>query len=206
MAYHVSVAGGTPTWRRGMKAILEDFGHRVELLETLKEWRPGFGGIAVVFHDDTDSAADLLRTHVEDHPHIPAIAVVEKLTASSYARWVRAGAFAVLDELEDSESVASTLEVAVEGKALVRLPVLRALAQAMPTEEEFVDQLSDDEMSWLRGMAAGQTVMELAEDSGYSERAMFRQLRILYERVGVRNRTEALLWASRAGLLVDPPE
>jgi DNA-binding CsgD family transcriptional regulator len=50
-------------------------------------------------------------------------------------------------------------------------------------------------------MANGQTVGELARAVGYSEREMFRLLRSLYERMGVRNRTEALLKAAQSGLL-----
>jgi DNA-binding CsgD family transcriptional regulator len=44
-------------------------------------------------------------------------------------------------------------------------------------------------------------VGELAESVGYSERAMYRQLRRLYERLGATNRTEALLQALRRGLI-----
>lgn len=45
------------------------------------------------------------------------------------------------------------------------------------------------------------TVGDLSAEIGYSERAMFRHLKALYFRLGVRNRTEALLWAKQRGLL-----
>ena len=48
---------------------------------------------------------------------------------------------------------------------------------------------------WLRSLSQGMTVDELADRAGYSERAMYRQLRRLYERLGAANRTEALLQA-----------
>ncbi|MEA2589098.1 MAG: hypothetical protein QOH66_2025, partial [Actinomycetota bacterium] len=41
----------------------------------------------------------------------------------------------------------------------------------------------------------------LAEKVGYSERALYRLLHALYGRLGVSNRTEAILQASRRGLL-----
>jgi DNA-binding CsgD family transcriptional regulator len=41
----------------------------------------------------------------------------------------------------------------------------------------------------------------VAERMGYSERAMYRLLRGLYERMGVKTRTEAVLKASRSGWL-----
>ena len=51
------------------------------------------------------------------------------------------------------------------------------------------------------GLASGRIVSQLAERSGYSERAMFRLLRKVYVRMQVRNRTEALLRARQQGWL-----
>ncbi len=203
MTLHFSVAGGSPTWRRGIKATLEDFGYRVEAFESLGEWSPGIGGRAVVVSGGAEDAADSLSVHAREYPHIPAIAVVEGLSLTTFARLVRAGASTVVDELRDIESLSTVVEAAVEGKAVVPLAVLRSMALTVPSEEELADRLSDQELSWLRAMAEGRTVVELAETSGYSERAMFRMLRKLYIRLGVPNRTGALMWASRLGLVAD---
>lgn len=203
MTIHVGVAGGSPAWRRGIKAILEDAGYTVEVFGSLADWSPGIGGRAVVVRGDSESAAEALRAHIDEHPYVPAVAVVEGSSVTSFARWVRAGASAVVDELQDVESLAGTLEVALDGKAAVPLAIMRSMAEAVPSAEELADRLSEEEVSWLKAMAEGRTVMELAEISGYSERAMFRMLRKLYVRLGVPNRTGALLWASRVGLLSD---
>lgn len=201
MDVHVSVAGGSPTWRRGVKAILEDAGFLVEDFGSLDEWSPGIGGRAVVVRGDSESAAESLRAHLDDHPHIPVVVMVEGFSVASFSGWIRAGACAVVDELRDVESLSSTVEFALDGKSAVPLPTLRSMAEAVPSAEELADRLSDEEVSWLRAMAEGRTVMELAEIYGYSERAMFRMLRKLYVRLGVPNRTGALMWASRVGLL-----
>jgi DNA-binding CsgD family transcriptional regulator len=42
---------------------------------------------------------------------------------------------------------------------------------------------------------------QLAEQAGYSERAMFRLLKNIYSRLGVRNRTQALMLAKDQGWL-----
>ena len=49
--------------------------------------------------------------------------------------------------------------------------------------------------------AGGSTVAALANQAGYSERAMFRLLHGLYQRLGVRTRTEALIRAHERGWL-----
>ena len=201
MAVDVSVAGGTPAWQRGIASILEAAGHRVEAFPTLADWVPGIGGGAVVIRADSDATARAVTDHSKAFPHIPIIAVVEGSSATLFARWIRDGSTVVLDELRDVEKLPMTLAAALEGNGAIPLAVLRSMAQAIPSAEEMVEQLSDEEIAWLRAMANGLTVMEIAEAEGYSQRAMFRLLRKLYMRLGVPNRTGALMWASRAGLL-----
>lgn len=61
-----------------------------------------------------------------------------------------------------------------------------------------------EEAEWLRRLARGATVARLADDVGYSERAMFRRLADLYVRLGVTGRAEAIISAERHGLLAEP--
>jgi DNA-binding NarL/FixJ family response regulator len=61
--------------------------------------------------------------------------------------------------------------------------------------------LSDGEVEWLRALAGGQSVDELAWTSGYSSRTMYRRLSVVYRRLGARQRTAALLKAADMGLL-----
>lgn len=61
------------------------------------------------------------------------------------------------------------------------------------------DHLSQQEISRLRDLANGVSVGRIAEDTGYSERRMFRLLRDLLTRLGTRNRTEAPMLATQRG-------
>lgn len=61
--------------------------------------------------------------------------------------------------------------------------------------------LTDQEVRWLKALAGGITVAQLARDARYSERSMYRRLSVLYRRLNVRNRTQALLAASERRLL-----
>ena len=61
--------------------------------------------------------------------------------------------------------------------------------------------LRNQEVAWLRALAEGLTIREVAERSAYSEREMFRKLRRLYRKMGVGGRIPALIRASRWGLL-----
>lgn len=52
--------------------------------------------------------------------------------------------------------------------------------------------LTDQETEWLRRMIAGDRVLDIAYASGYSERALYRALSDLWDKLGVDNRNEAI--------------
>lgn len=197
----VAVAGASPTWCRGMKAILEDAGYDAAVLDDLGNWKPGPGGAGVVVDVGDPAASEAVRGFAEDHPHIPVIAVVDGLSLTGFAHWIRLGATVVVDSSDDAELIMGVIESTLDGRPRVPGQYLRAMAQLVPADDDLSSWLNDEQVTWLQRMAAGATVAEIADDIGYSERAMFRSLKSLYVRLGVRNRTDALLWASRRGIL-----
>ncbi len=71
------------------------------------------------------------------------------------------------------------------------------VAELGPTRAQ--DRPADQYLEWLRTLSRGASIVELSNTIGYYERAMYRQLRDLYVTMGVSNRTEALMKASRHG-------
>lgn len=197
----VTVAGASPTWCRGMKSILEDADYDVLVLDNLESWTSRAGGVGVVAEVGDAMTPESIGRFTEEHPHIPVMAVVEGLSLTSFADWIRRGAAVVVEGSEEPEVILRVIESTLDGMPPVPGQHLRAMAQLVPADDDVSSWLHEDEVAWLRRMAAGATVAEIADDVGYSERAMFRSLKSLYLRLGVRNRTEALLWASRRGLL-----
>lgn len=99
----------------------------------------------------------------------------------------------------EPEEIVEAAAAARAGKALVPTGLLESLVPSGGRHEAAA--VSEDELRWLTALARGATVVRLADDEGYSERAMFRRLADLYTRLGARNRTEALLAAERRGIL-----
>jgi DNA-binding CsgD family transcriptional regulator len=60
--------------------------------------------------------------------------------------------------------------------------------------------LNAAEMSLLRSVAAGRTIVDLARDLSYSERTVRRHLQNTYIKLGVQNRSAAIAAAARLGL------
>ncbi len=167
----------------------------------LQDWVPGRDGVAVILDLSSDGARDALAEFVVEHPHIPVVAVLEELVLAEYAAAIRAGARAAVGEDEPTDAIVTVLQLALEGRTAVPFSVIDSMAARVPAAPDPNAWVSDDEAVWLRRLADGETVAGLAAHVGYSEREMFRTLHDLYVRIGVRNRTEAIIWATRHGVL-----
>jgi DNA-binding NarL/FixJ family response regulator len=85
----------------------------------------------------------------------------------------------------------------MEGQAVLPADVLALLATTGPDADTPI--AFPDRIEWLRQLASGRTVAELAGRAGYSERAMFRLLTAFYRDLGVRSRVEAIMLARDRG-------
>lgn len=197
----VAVTGGTPTWRRGITSVLEDAGFQTSETEDLSAWKPGRSGSAVILHVASGAELEAISPFHDEHPHIPVLVVAPQLGVAEFAAAVRAGAAAAIGEDEPVQGVIDTLSHVICGKSSAPPTIMQALAMRIPVGFGETLPIDEDATARIRALAAGSTVAQLAADSGYSEREMFRILGDLYARLGVKNRTEAILWASRHGLL-----
>lgn len=184
-----------------MEALVTDLGYQATPFADLAAWRPGRGGRAVVVFVPSDEEVDELVDFATEHPHIPVVAVIPGLDLASFAEVVRAGAWGAVDDSDAESELWEAIRSAVADRVSVPLPIMRAMAQRIPPPNE-VDVIVDDtEADWLRALATGETVAALAERIGYSERETYRLLGSLYQKIGVTNRTEAIIWATRHSLL-----
>ncbi len=137
----------------------------------------------------------------ELYPRMPVVAVVVELSLASFAEAIRAGAMAVIDDDEPLDALVTVIEAALRGRSAVPEPVIRAMAARIPLAPDAASWVTEEEAAWLRDLANGRTVADVADRVGYSEREMYRNLRDTYARIGVTNRTEAIVWATRHGVL-----
>lgn len=121
------------------------------------------------------------------------IAVLEGDPTASGARAVRLGARSVLPRSTTVDALRQTVEATIGGQAVMPAAVAAVLAAGSHTDTQ--SPLSAEQLSWLRDLAGGTTVARLASRAGYSERAMFRLLRALYQQMGVSGRLQAVIRA-----------
>lgn len=200
MTVRIAVVDPLPMFACGLISTLRDDGHTADAPENILEWVNGPGTpvvlLTVAGGRDWALLADVLRVR----PDTVAVTVLAEANHTAYARAVAAGAAAVLPRDASPAAVRDVVRAAVNGRSLLPLEVLRSIV-AGGVSEESARLLSDDEIDWLRQLAQGTTVARLADRVGYSERMMFRLLSGLYSRLGVDNRTKALMRARDEGWL-----
>ena len=202
MSEWIAVVDPSPIYRRGIMAIVKDLGANAETPEELLAWVERRPRRVIFLTLTSDHDWELLVRLRQASADPIVVAVLSDNSVATYVRALSAGAVAAVPRDANPEEVRQIFEKVLDGLSVLPIDVVRALART--TEEGTDDErsgLADHEISWLRELAGGLTVSQLAERSGYSERAMFRLLRQVYVRMQVRNRTEALLRARQQGWL-----
>jgi DNA-binding NarL/FixJ family response regulator len=130
---------------------------------------------------------------IDERPTVP-----EPVRAG--VRAVRAGAASLLPRSVSAPMLIRTLEATAEGQGVLPGDVVSALVGTTSTLTP-PGELTTEQLSWLRVLAAGSTVAQLAGLAGYSERAMFRLLKSMYKEMAVNSRVQAILRAREQGWL-----
>lgn len=201
MTQRIAIVGGKPTWQRGMESTLSDLGHPAVTFPDMGSWRPGRGGRAIIVFIPDDAVLDTVVDFVSEYPHIPVVAVIPELDLASFAKAIRAGASGAVDDGDSLAELSEALSSAFQDRVSAPIQLIRAMAQRVPPPPEMSASVDANEASWLRALAGGETVAGLSQQIGYSERETYRMLGDLYQRLGVTNRTEAIIWATRHGVL-----
>jgi DNA-binding NarL/FixJ family response regulator len=198
VAVHIAVVDPLPLFQQGVATVLSAEGHAVEVPADVVDWarKPGSRVVLLTIRSEADWGM-LLRLGGTAGEH-KIIAILDEPSAIAGARAVRAGATSVLPRDVTFERLRRTVEATASGQAVMPAEVAMALAGESRSVEK---ALTHEQLSWLRLLAAGTTVEQLAQRAGYSERAMYRLLRRLYGELGVRTRLDAIMRAQALGWL-----
>ena len=190
MTSNVVILEPARAFRRGLTGALADAGYTVTD-------DPAEARVAVVTMrgpEDCGLIADLALSHA-------VLALLPEPSPASVAHALAHGAAGVVDWAADPLDIAAAVAGALAGELRLPTATVSALAAVWPDAHAPRPEIDAEEIDWLSALAAGTTVTRLADDAGYSERAMFRRLHDLYTRLGVSSRAEAIVTAERLGLL-----
>ena len=186
----VRVVEEAAAYRRGLEEAFAGAGHRVAGEDEV----PDLALVALRV------AADCGRLEGWS-AKAPVVALVEPGDAETVAHALHHGAVAAVEWHAETGRIVQVAEAAARGDALLPSAIARGLPGYGVDPHAERPHVEEEELEWLEELAQGATVVDLADNYGYSERVMFRRLHDLYGRLGAANRSEALINAVRLGLL-----
>ncbi len=195
----VAIVEPAAAYRRGLETTLRESGFDPQHPADVRSWAAEGGTRAVIVTVRSDADSEL-TSDLAALPDSVVVALVNGGAKGGFLEAMLRGCDGVADWNDQPEHIVAVVRAALDGHLLVPKDVGAFLARGR-TATPNLPQLSDEELRWLRALADGMTVTKLADDVGYSERAMFRKLHDLYVRLGVKSRVEALVAAQRIGLL-----
>ena len=196
----VAIVDVVPSYRLGLSAAFAEARFAIEEPVSLDEWIRLPGPRVLVVTVEVLGDCDVIRRCTGVNPDLSVLALLRDPTAEMYIRALQAGAAGAAPWTASPEAIIAVVEAARHQHVLLPQEVVQEITASALLSAE-LRAIGPSDVEWLQMMAQGKTVAELARAVGYSEREMFRLLRQLYDRMGVRNRTEALLKAARCGLL-----
>jgi DNA-binding NarL/FixJ family response regulator len=128
------------------------------------------------------------------------VALLPDPSPFSYRSAVDAGAIGVVPKDALVDEIARAVGAALEGFLILPPDVMRELMHYSGALHPGIE-LNDHEIQWIRHIARGRTVTDLARRTGYSEREMYRCLQRLYRHLGTNSRTCAVVRATQLGLI-----
>jgi DNA-binding NarL/FixJ family response regulator len=195
MSVRVAVSDPLPMFRRGVIACLDDVGVETTAPADLLAWARSPDPRVVLLTVSGVADWKLLADLCQVSDDVVVVAILDEASVAGYLRAISAGAAGAMSRTGTSAELRAVFQAAVSGRTLLPTEVVRALADRRSEETQAADHPTAREIGWLQDLAGGVSVARIAEQAGYSERMMFRLLRELYAKLGVRNRTEALMLA-----------
>jgi DNA-binding NarL/FixJ family response regulator len=197
----VAVFDPLPVFRHGLMAALGVDSVGPEAPQDLLTWiRQEQRQVILMTLQSAEDWVLLAQLH-RDRPDVIVVAVLEDTSVDAYARALASGAVSAVPRDTPPDGMRQVFEAAVSGTSLLPTEVVRGLLSSGESVSDGSEMPSPREIEWLQQLASGITVAQLADRTGYSERAMYRLLRGMYTKLGVKTRTQALMLARTRGWL-----
>jgi len=186
---------------------------RLALRELVKSARPGLAisevetfaagrgilressSVALVILDmkvpDCGGFVGLFQLHRE-FPLVPVMLLSTDTNAEAASRAVAFGAAGFILKSAPCDAIAQTLKIMLTGKPWTPAPILASAEQANP-----MASLSPALLRVLAGLKQGWSNKQIAAEMGISDKTVKVYMSTLYRKLGVNNRAQASLLASR---------
>jgi NarL family two-component system response regulator LiaR len=220
----IAIVDDHPMVREGLRAFLQlsddieivaEAGTGAEALEIAEAERPDVMLIDLVMPGQFDGVA-AIRQIAAKHPDIHLIALTSYQERDRMLGAIHAGAISYLQKDVSPEDLMTAIRQAAAGRAVLDPAALDALREAQsravgaaPSVQShrthqaggLVEPLTQREQEVLEALAQGMSNKEIAAALGIAEKTVKVHVSHILGKLGVYDRTQALLAASRLGLI-----
>lgn len=148
------------------------------------------------------------RQIVEELPSVAVIMLTVFRQQQHILRAMRSGARGYLLKSATLEEVAQAIRKVHEGGTFISSELTgelvneyRRLSDATSVSRPSIHALNETEIEIIRRVATGMNNREIAEQLSYSEKTVKNYLSIVFQKLGIRDRTQAAIFALRQGLI-----
>lgn len=151
---------------------------------------------------DGITAIGKIRT---EYPDVEVLALTSVLEDASVVGAIKAGAIGYLLKDTQAEELRRAIVAAADGQVQLAPQAAARLLREVRTPDDSPEQLTERETEVLKLLAQGQANKEIARTLTIGEKTVKTHVSNILGKLGVQSRTQAALYAVRAGLVPAPP-
>lgn len=182
-----------------------------EAMEKLERFKPDV--IIVDIQLPGMNGIELIRRVKRDHPEVEAITLTVFDDEQFARQAIMAGAIGYVIKDAAKDELVKAVRAAAKGESLISTSVARKLIDEITEppgrrkkKEEGFEDLSQREVDVIKLMARGYNNRQIAEILFISEHTVKVHIRNIFRKIGVADRTNAVLWALDRGLVLKDKE
>ncbi len=142
-----------------------------------------------------------------EFPRIAVIMLTMHRQNQQVLQAIKSGARGYLLKTTSSQELASMIRQVHAGKVQIEPELTGTIVSEfrrlshLSSENSSLTELSEKESDILRCVAMGMSNKEIAEQLAYSEKTVKNYLSVIFQKLGIRDRTQAAIFAFRHGLI-----
>jgi DNA-binding NarL/FixJ family response regulator len=152
---------------------------------------------------------ELIKRVKSDHPEIEAITLTVFDDEQFAKQAIKAGAIGYVIKDAAKDELVKAVRAAAKGESLISTSVARKLIEEITEpggrkkkKEEGFEELSQREVDVIKLMTRGYNNRQIADILFISEHTVKVHIRNIFRKIGVVDRTNAVLWALERGLVL----
>jgi DNA-binding NarL/FixJ family response regulator len=156
---------------------------------------------------------ELIRSVKSAYPEIEAITLTVYDDEQLAKQAIKAGAIGYVIKDAAKDELVKAVRAAAKGESLISTSVARKLIEEMTEpsarkkkKEEGLEELSQREVDVIKLMTRGYSNRQIADILFISEHTVKVHIRNIFRKIGVADRTNAVLWALERGVVLKDKE